>query len=1035
MEDFRALVDNVREQVNLVELISQEVVLKPTGSVLKGRSPFRNDKDPSFVVWPHSQTWRAFSGASDDGGDCFDYVKLRDGVPFMDALRALASGSGLEIPGAHDPAFEAELEQLSERRRVERLLTEAANYYHKALPSKVRASWLKERYGFTDEIIDKLQLGWADGHLYKHLIDEQGATRREALATGLFVRFADGRVVDFFQSRIVFPYWRRGRVVYFIARRTEMTSDKPWEQAKYKKLLTHSDKHPYVSSYVANNTFYNEGAAHGAKQLLITEGVTDCISAMQAGVACISPVTVRFRKKDLPKLIELSKGAKEVIIANDAEESGAGADGAADTANALHAAGRSVRVAILPRPEGTEKIDLNELITKGGPEALKRVIYDANDWCEHLINQIPKDTSHRELNEHLKPVIPLILTADPIMRDAYAALLKKRFKLATPTVNAILRAESAKGKATKRKKRGKNTEEREHTRPLKGSLQEAKDHYFTVDSEGELLRLSNFRMEVNRWIASDDGDIADLNIHTESGQIFHNLRFARKTWNSRHSFISALKSSFTAWTGNDDNVQALLYLLTLQKVPFYRGVKNLGYGKDENGPYWAIPDGLIEPLGEEGSHKDIIWIESGGALHKRISPISKASYNEERALAAEVLPTLLEINTLEVMLPIIGWFFIAPLRPLIFERHRNFPNLCVYGTQGSGKTSLIVKVMWPLIGISSSVPFSCTETEFALTRLLSDTNSIPIFLDEYKPADMPKRRLNAIHRFLRRLYTGEAEQRGRMDLSVVDHLLTAPLVLGGESRPIESALAERMIISNPSKITIEEDPRYVDAFKLLESKDLGLLSRGIIQHLLSRDVEADYKQAAELLNDYLVEIKHPIPHRMRFNLETVIMGLICFDAYALSVDVSLPEINLSPLIKGQVDDLLEGRRQVKSALDFFMEILSSLAVSGDIEYGKQFTYSRGCLAIHISSCHAAYTQHCKRTGYTGEVVDQRALRRLIKENHRRQGYIQETSVPTSFEGTKRRAALIDMDKAKADLEVDDFPQEVSSSSGSSAIGW
>jgi len=128
---------------------------------------------------------------------------------------------------------------------------------------------------------------------------------------------------------------------------------------------------------VQNETFYNEDAVlrrrEGARlsQLLVTEGVTDCISAMQAGVPCISPVTVRFRKKDLAKLVTLTEHVSEVIVCNDSEESGAGETGATETAEALQAAGRMVRIARIPRPEGQKKIDLNELIAAGGPEALR----------------------------------------------------------------------------------------------------------------------------------------------------------------------------------------------------------------------------------------------------------------------------------------------------------------------------------------------------------------------------------------------------------------------------------------------------------------------------------------------------------------------------------------------------------------------------------------------------------------------------------------------------------------------------------------
>ena len=288
------------------------------------------------------------------------------------------------------------------------------------LRQDVREVVIEER-GLVRE--DAGLLGWADGHLYEHLVGVVGATEEEALATGLFVRFRDGRVTDFFQQRLVFPYWRRGRVVYFIARQTELTPEAPWEQAKYKKLLTRSDKHPYVSTLVQNDTFYNEDAATRSRvrQLLVTEGVTDCISAMQVGVPCISPVTVRFRKKDLPKLIALTERVSEVVICNDSEDSGAGEAGATETAAALQAEGRIVRIARIPRPEGKDKVDLNELVAEGGAAALERVMRDAADWCEHLIEQIPADASKREVSTRLREVLPLIRSADPVLRDGGAS--------------------------------------------------------------------------------------------------------------------------------------------------------------------------------------------------------------------------------------------------------------------------------------------------------------------------------------------------------------------------------------------------------------------------------------------------------------------------------------------------------------------------------------------------------------------------------------------------------------------------------------
>jgi hypothetical protein len=104
-----------------------------------------------------------------------------------------------------------------------------------------------------------------------------------------------------------------------------------------------------------------------------------------------------------------------------------------------------------------------------------------------------------------------------------------------------------------------------------------------------------------------------------------------------------------------------------------------------------------------------------------------------------------------------------------------------------------------------------------LLKLLSSTNSVPVFIDEYKPFDMPKHRRHTLHRYMRRLYTGEVESRGRADQTVVSYRLHAPLCLAGETRPIESALVERIITANPSKDTLPGNPQFVRAFQKLKT--------------------------------------------------------------------------------------------------------------------------------------------------------------------------------------------------------------------------
>ncbi len=474
--DFRTFIEEVRARSDLVEIIGTDVSLKPSGSTLKALSPFHPETDPSFVVWPATQTWHDFSNGGTRGGDVFAYLQERDKVGFKEAVFHLAERAGLRRPNQDDETFQRELALLVERREVQRLLTTAAGHYHQVLPTKIREESFRGHYGFSEETIDTLKLGWADGHLFEHLREVVGASRVLALKTGLFVVLAGGHVEDFFRERLVFPYWRGGQVAYFIARATEYTGDEEWERSKYKKLLTHSERHDYVSPSVVNDCFYNEDAIRGAEELLITEGVTDCISAMQAGVPCISPVTTRFRKQDVPKLLQLTRHVTRVIVCNDSEASGAGEAGARETAAALWAEGRDVRVAIIPRPEGQDKIDVNELVAARGPEALREVVAAARSFPSYLLERIPKDTPNAELDRLLDPVLDTLTGCTRLVADATLDAVATKFGVRRRALIGRVKELTAKKKveaATRSASAGSVPEIRVNCRQLRDLADEA----------------------------------------------------------------------------------------------------------------------------------------------------------------------------------------------------------------------------------------------------------------------------------------------------------------------------------------------------------------------------------------------------------------------------------------------------------------------------------------------------------------------------------------------------------------------------------
>lgn len=930
---FRELVDDVRDRTDIVRLVGETIQLKTGGSVLRGRSLRNRDKTPSLVVWPHTQTWRDFSGGGGDGGDCFDFLAYRDGLSFMDALRFLASRAGIVLPGQHNERAAAEMRRIAELRRLQELLTAAARYYHSMLSPAVRRRWYRERYAFTDETVDELLLGWSNGHLFEHFTGQLSVAPGEALATGLFVQLRGGDIKDFFVNRLVFPYWKNGRVVYFTARKTEMTGKQQWEQPKYKKLLTHSPRHAYVSHQIANDTFYNEDCVRHAKLLVIAEGITDCISARQAGYACISPGTARCRHKDRDKLVRIAERVSRIVICNDAEDRGAGDSGAVDTARVLFDAGHDVRIARLPRAEGVDKLDLNEFVQKHGEDELRGVLDSARQLPVFLIDCIPAETPKTELGDAIIPALELVRASNPLLREACIDLIRTNFRLKVGTVKAMLNSLPAlpEPKTSDKKVR-------------KGEVFEGAGHYYTLGREGEPLIVSSFIIEpTQRILVDDDGEIIDARVTTEAGRAY-DVRFPRDAWNSRHSLLKVLRPVELQWTGSDENVQGVLRLVAARSVPTRSGTINLGYLDTEGGPRWVTPGSVLSSVGASTS-EDIVYVPSGSSLSRRVRVSEPDDPRAEGAAAAVILRELLRVNTPEVMLPIIGWFFAAPLKPRITARLGRFPILVVWGTQGSGKSSLIMDVMWPLLGIVSSEPYSATETEFALLKLLSATNSVPVFIDEYKPFDMPRHRHNQLHRYMRRLYTGEVEERGRADQTVNTYHLAAPLCIAGETRPIEPALVERILTANPDKDALTRNLDHARAYARIKSVNPGLVTSGLIQFLLARPTEVDLVHARSLTDRYLGD--REVPFRVRDNTTVMMLGLHHFREYAASLGVPIPELPFASAVQALLDDLLEGGgTAVKTGLDYFLEELSIMAVNGAIEHGRHYVYREGMLALH-----------------------------------------------------------------------------------------
>ena len=520
-------VQSILDEIDIIQLISEDVTIE--GNKANCPFPDHEDANPSFIVYPPDSF---YCFGCKRGGTAIDYIMHRNNMTAGEAIRYLCEKYNIPMPSWSDEEKKVWERERREKEIVLKILSEAAEYYHEKLTPE-RREYFHNR-GLIDETIDKLKLGYADGTLYAAFKEEIAGKHNDVdlLLSGLFVRFEDGTIKDSFERRYMFPYWKSGKVVYFIGRLdtddpTEIEQLPKWNRAKYKKLSTFDKKErPYISQAVRNDYFYGEDSVGENETGITTEGVVDCIHLLQAGYSCISPVTEEFKDDDLPKLAKLSKRWKTTYIANDNEESGIGKQGAVKTTKYLFEQGLDVRIATVPRPEGVKKVDVADFFNvpieqyDQRKQEFQAILDEAPDFIEWKINEVAELTE-KERPKALKEIISLIPKLDVIERDYYKDLLAKRFNLRARTFDQVLKNSRAEAQKSKTETIRDEIEEvrtdqsfREYQRKREiaelvvGDMRErgifyrtATEQYYFFDNDKTLMSIGDSTLEVriNEW--------------------------------------------------------------------------------------------------------------------------------------------------------------------------------------------------------------------------------------------------------------------------------------------------------------------------------------------------------------------------------------------------------------------------------------------------------------------------------------------------------------------------------------------------------
>ncbi|AKB32693.1 hypothetical protein MSSIH_2003 [Methanosarcina siciliae HI350] len=435
----RDLIEEIKDRLDIVDIIGRTVTLhKENNDRYTGAISATSKSGSSLQVNPKLQVWHDKAGGA--GGDVFDWIGFINkldtrGADFPDVLRIAADRAGVELEEATDE----EKETAKEKADIQNLYMEAVDVYHKNLMKKPELiELINDKWGITEETILKYKIGYATVKR-----DLKGLDRENLIKSGLVYMNGAGTLGgELFAGRIVFPYWKNGKVVYLIGRATDETPKRAngGDPAKYQKLLVYKEGREYISPVVQNSYFYGEDSLRGADYCIVTEGVTDCITMLQAGIPCISPVTVNFRKEDHDKLISLTQRLETVHICNDNEVNESGLKGALETAEALEGAGIEARLIILPKPEDLDKIDIAEYMKTHTSEDFNKLIdLSLRLWdYKFSLLKIPENTTDKVktfkkfINEDLEGM-------DPEERELFVyGEVRKLFKFSKGDVKKLI---------------------------------------------------------------------------------------------------------------------------------------------------------------------------------------------------------------------------------------------------------------------------------------------------------------------------------------------------------------------------------------------------------------------------------------------------------------------------------------------------------------------------------------------------------------------------------------------------------------------
>ena len=434
-------IEKIKDAANIVDVVSEFVTLRKSGSNYKGLCPFHNEKTPSFIVSPARDTCHCFGCGR--GGNPIGFIMEHEQVTYPEALRWLAKKYHIEIRER----------ELSDEERKEQSLREsmfivnewAATYFEDILHNHVDGVAIGMQYfrsrGFRDDIIRKFRLGFdlSDRQALAHAALQKGYQAQFLLSTGICYQNDHNELIDRYANRVIFPWVGvSGKIVGFGGRVLDART-----KGINQKYVNSPDSEIYHKDHELYGIYQAKRAIAKEDNVYMVEGYTDVISMHQCGIENV--VANSGTALSVHQIQMLHRFTNNITLLYDGDA--AGIHAALRGTDMLLLEGMNLKVLLLPNNE-----DPDSFARQHTADEFKAYIEaHATDFIRFktaLLLDNENDPLKR--SEAINSIVMSIsMVQNPILRDTYLHDCAQRIGMNEMTLinqmNALIRERKASG--------------------------------------------------------------------------------------------------------------------------------------------------------------------------------------------------------------------------------------------------------------------------------------------------------------------------------------------------------------------------------------------------------------------------------------------------------------------------------------------------------------------------------------------------------------------------------------------------------------